>query len=85
MDVKDKSIDYFQQKIIKWYAKNGRTFPWRDHNISNYEKIIAEVLLQRTKAETIANFYPVFIKNYPFYCATDTICGNQASKVVCPP
>ncbi len=31
----------------------------------NYQYIIAEVLLQRTKAETVAKFYPNFIIEFP--------------------
>ncbi|MDB5088370.1 MAG: hypothetical protein JWR09_2364 [Mucilaginibacter sp.] len=33
--------------------------------MSQYQYIIAEVLLQRTKAETIAKFYPDFIAEFP--------------------
>lgn len=58
-------IHFFQKNILEWYSKNGRKFPWRLKSISNYEKIIAEVLLQRTKAETISEFYKDFIKRYP--------------------
>jgi len=60
----DKII-FFQKHILKWYNKDGRDFYWRKHNLSNYQYIIAEVLLQRTKAETIAKFYPSFIARFP--------------------
>lgn len=78
MDISDKSIKYFQQKIIKWYEKNGRNFPWREKNLSNYEIIISEVLLQRTKAATIANFYPLFINTYPSW---EAICNTTLNKL----
>jgi A/G-specific adenine glycosylase len=58
-------IKFFQQKILKWYKINGRTFMWRRKDLSQYQYIIAEVLLQRTKAETIAKFYPSFLKEFP--------------------
>lgn len=60
----DKII-FFQNHILKWYNKDGRDFYWRKHNLSNYQYVIAEVLLQRTKAETIAKFYPSFIARFP--------------------
>lgn len=60
-----RKIRFFQEIIITWYANNGRIFYWRRKGLSNYQYIIAEVLLQRTKAETIANFYPKFIKQFP--------------------
>ena len=58
-------ISGFQIKILAWYADNGRSFFWRQEGISHYDIIIAEVLLQRTKAETIENFYKNFIVRYP--------------------
>ncbi|MFB0555119.1 MAG: hypothetical protein ACETWQ_17565 [Phycisphaerae bacterium] len=50
---------------MRWYLTDGRKFPWRKRTASKYELIIAEVLLQRTKAETVANFFPTFIKRFP--------------------
>jgi A/G-specific adenine glycosylase len=57
-------LKYFQKAILKWYKVSGRHFPWRNKSITNYQAVIAEVLLQRTKAETVANFYVKFIKEY---------------------
>jgi len=60
----------FQKKILKWYESNGRhDLPWRVENLDTYEIIIAEVLLQRTKAETIQKIYLDFLKVYPTWDA----------------
>lgn len=64
-DVTKEEIKEFQEKILAWYKANGRDFPWRKKSISNYQKVISEVLLQRTKVETIAKFFPKFIEKYP--------------------
>jgi A/G-specific adenine glycosylase len=55
----------FRRALLGWYAKNGRNFPWRRKSASKYEIIVAEVLLQRTRAETVAGFYRDFIKEFP--------------------
>jgi A/G-specific adenine glycosylase len=60
-----KKIELFQETILEWYNKNGRTFLWRKKGLTHYQYVIAEVLLQRTKAETIAKFYPLFLKDFP--------------------
>lgn len=60
-----KNIDFFQERILNWYHKNGRTFPWRKKGLTHYQYVIAEVLLQRTKAEAVAKFFPTFIKDFP--------------------
>lgn len=65
--VKDQhaKIKYFQIHILEWYSANGRVFPWRKKGLTHYQYIIAETLLQRTKAETVEKFYPQFIKDFP--------------------
>ncbi len=63
--VSKKKIAFFQEKILQWYKENGRTFLWREEGLTSYQYIIAEVLLQRTKAETIAKFYPLFLAEFP--------------------
>lgn len=60
----NKNIEFFQDEILKWYETNGRHFPWRDHSANKYEKIISEVILQRTNAETAAKFFPRFLAKY---------------------
>ncbi len=54
---------------MDWYTKNGRRFPWRKKNLTNYQIIIAEILLQRTKAETVAGFYCNFIRTFPSWAS----------------
>ena len=64
-EISNKEIKRFQNKILKWYKENGRYFPWRKKSATNYELIIVEILLQRTKAETVSKFFNAFIKKYP--------------------
>jgi A/G-specific adenine glycosylase len=59
-------IRFFQRRLLSWFKENGRHhFIWRRPGNSVYKIIIAEILLQRTRAETVEKFYPNFIKNYP--------------------
>lgn len=60
----ESDIEYFQEKLLDWYKENGRTFLWRNKSATNYELIISEVFLQRTKAETVSKFLPDFLKKY---------------------
>lgn len=62
--IEETAIRAFRQRILAWYRQNGRPFPWR-HAESCYERIVAELLLQRTQASTVAKFYPEFIEVYP--------------------
>ena len=61
----DEKVKFLQEHLLTWYKQTGRRFYWREKGLSQYKYIIAEVLLQRTKAETIAKFYPNFIAEFP--------------------
>lgn len=63
--ISQEKIEYFRSCILNWFKENGRHFPWRNKSSTNYKKTISEVLLQRTKAETVAKFYSSFITKYP--------------------
>lgn len=60
-----KNILELQENLLGWYELEKRLFPWRKNGLSDYELVIAEVLLQRTKAETVAGFYSKFVEDYP--------------------
>lgn len=55
----------FRHKLLDWYAMSRRPFPWRQRGVTNYERIVVEILLQRTRAETVAVFLPNFLMNFP--------------------
>ncbi|WP_164849933.1 HhH-GPD family protein [Mucilaginibacter limnophilus] len=61
----EERIRLFREKILAWFANHKRVFPWRQDNLSPYELIIAEILLQRTKAETVSTFYTQFLAEFP--------------------
>jgi A/G-specific adenine glycosylase len=60
-----KNISEFQQTLLNWFDTNGRHFPWRNKRLTQYQIIIAETLLQRTKAGTVSKFYRQFINDFP--------------------
>ena len=58
------STGRFSRALRTWYKEHGRDFPWRRAS-SCYERIVAELLLQRTQASTVSRFYPRFLAEYP--------------------
>ncbi len=54
----------FQDLIIDWYSKNGRHFFWRDECLDGWKWLALEVLLRKTRAETVEKYYKVFIDKY---------------------
>ena len=62
--ISQKTTKYIHNKLIKWGEINLRDFPWRKTN-NIYEILIAEIFLQRTKAEQVLPIYLQFIEKYP--------------------
>lgn len=60
-----RAISAFQIRLLRWYRRCGRQFPWREQGLSSYELLVAEVLLQRTRAETVAAIFGPFLREYP--------------------
>ncbi len=58
-------LRYFRESLLKWSDSNGRCFSWRKASANNYQRIVAEILLQRTKADTVARFFPTFVREFP--------------------
>ena len=54
----------FANKLINWYAENGRQLPWR--GIDNpYYIWLSEIILQQTRIEQGRSYYERFITSYP--------------------
>lgn len=60
-----RKLARLRRDLVAWYTDNGRNFSWRRKSTSIYEKICVEVLLQRTRAETVEAIYFDFFQAYP--------------------
>ena len=54
---------FFHRIILSWFLTTGRKFLWREE-IEPFKILIAEIMLQRTKAEQVAPVYSQFIKEF---------------------
>lgn len=54
----------FADKVILWYAKNGRQLPWRE-TVNPYYIWLSEVILQQTRVEQGRRYYAHFVEEYP--------------------
>ena len=54
----------FAEDLLKWWAVNGRSFPWRSDNDA-YRTLVAEVLLHRTRASGVTEVYSRFVTEIP--------------------
>ncbi len=60
----NREMQFIRSRILEWYHKHGRDFPWR-HTRDPYKIMIAEFMLHRTKAEQVVPVYNEFTKKFP--------------------
>jgi A/G-specific adenine glycosylase len=54
----------FRRILLQWYGQNQRRFAWRETS-NPYEILLAEVLLQRTQANQVADHYADILTSFP--------------------
>ena len=62
-------IPWLRKRLLSWFKRNGRSFPWREPGTTPYEVVAAEILLQRTTAVGVARAYAGFVERYPSWDA----------------
>jgi A/G-specific adenine glycosylase len=70
-----------QVKIQNWYKENGRTFPWRK-KITPFRIMIAEFMLQRTKAEQVVPIFIKFIRKFDDIQILSNSSIEEVSKMI---
>ena len=61
---KEENIKWFRDCLLTWAKQNLRDYPWR-RTSEPYNILVAEFLLQRTDADTVAPIYKTFLNCYP--------------------
>ncbi|MCU4654691.1 hypothetical protein N8I71_17770 [Roseibacterium sp. SDUM158016] len=77
-------ITRLRRRLLDWYAREGRDFPWRSGQASTYERICVEVLLQRTRAETVSGLYESFFGKFPTWGALAAASPDELEDTIRP-
>src|SRR5574341_1875639 len=56
----------FQQRLLRWYARNRRDLPWRKTS-DPYKILVSEVMLQQTQVDRVIPKYHEFLERYPSF------------------
>ncbi|MGD0495564.1 MAG: hypothetical protein ABSB28_05935 [Candidatus Bathyarchaeia archaeon] len=60
----DQKTEIFVSTLLEWAKNNLRDYPWRVTK-DPYKIMIAEIMLQRTRAEQVVPVYQRFLRKYP--------------------
>ena len=67
-----------RRALLRWYARNGRPFPWRETR-DPYRVLVSEIMLQQTRADRVASRFPEFLERYP---DIESLAGARTSDVL---
>jgi len=57
-----------RRRLLAWYRAHRRDFPWR-RRPDFYRTLVAEVMLQQTRADTALPYYRRFLRRFPSMAA----------------
>lgn len=77
-EVEPAEVDELRNYIQGFARTELRAFPWRRDSVSFYEYTISEVLLQQTRAESVAKFVPAFVGRIPDW---DSLAGMGTASL----
>ena len=60
----NNEIIYFRRKISTWSKLNYISYPWRETD-NKWHSLVAEIMLQKTRAIKVLRIYNFFIEKYP--------------------
>lgn len=72
----DLTID---QKLLRWYKKNGRKLPWRE-TTDPYKILVSELMLQQTQVSRVLLYYKKWLKQFPNWKALATATNADVIK-----
>lgn len=58
-----REIKLFRKCLLLWFKKNKRKYPWRKTS-DHFRVLIAEMMLQRTRADQVLNVYNNFFSEF---------------------
>ncbi|MCA1833193.1 MAG: A/G-specific adenine glycosylase [Actinomycetota bacterium] len=67
-----------QRRVLAWYRKHGRSFPWRETR-DPYRTLVAEVMLQQTQTGRVGPIYGEFLERFP---SIEALARAPAAEVI---
>lgn len=66
LEIETVKVKWFVSRLEFWFQRHGRDFPWRRAGeMDIYQLVLVELLLQRTRAETVSSFCGEFFLKFP--------------------
>ncbi|MBX3316391.1 MAG: hypothetical protein KF902_05950 [Phycisphaeraceae bacterium] len=78
------SIAAFRRRLLHWFSSSAREFPWRAKDATPYLQVLTEVLVQQTRAESVAAALPAIVRKYPGWRSLAKAKVSELERVLKP-
>lgn len=69
---------FFSNTLLAWYKENKRDLPWRNKEVTPYQVLVSEIMLQQTQVDRVIVKYHEFLSLFP----TIRLLANASSSQV---
>jgi len=76
--LEDTRVAGLQERLLTWFAVNGRDLPWR-RSIDPYAVLVSEVMLQQTQVSRVVSRYAEFLRAFP---TLEALAGSPVADVL---
>jgi len=81
--LEDEKIRKIRKILIDWESTNYEEFPWRNTD-NKFHALVAELMLQRTRAEQVLDVYTKFVVTYPDLESASHANKDEMRDILCP-
>ena len=82
--MEQKKKELFINLLLQWFEENKRSFYWRENQLTPFQFLIAELMLQKTNANQVEKIFPEFIKKYPDLESLHRLSQEQLANILQP-
>jgi A/G-specific adenine glycosylase len=73
-----------RKAIVRWGRTHGAQYPWRNDGVPLWQKLVAEVMLVRTKADQVAPIWESFVSKYATPSSLSRVSLEEVRDMVAP-
>jgi A/G-specific adenine glycosylase len=77
------TLPLIRRRVLGWYRSNGRVFPWR-YRTDPWQVLLAELLLQRTRADLVDPVYVRVLDRWPTAAALAEANPHEVATALKP-
>ncbi|WP_441253487.1 hypothetical protein [Bradyrhizobium sp. 613_E4_N2_2] len=77
---KQAKLRWCRKALLTWYKREGRKFAWRADDASAFQRIVSEILLQRTQAGTVDRFFASFFERFTDWRDIHSACEETVGE-----